>query len=176
MVDRNACEQRAQMLGIGGELNVDLVGVAGQHGVNERGHGGNDASDVALDEEAAHIVGKMACVEDDLAVGRPLGQSDRHVQVVLLAWGAANRDPRQFEGPDVFRAERNPTGHVAFGSGVHLCLGAQLARMQGQAVLREIVDKAERIDVVGTPAWTTNPNLRGLTRMDVRLTPRLPAA
>ena len=48
---------------------------------------------------------------------------------VLLAWGAANRDPRQFDDPDVFRAERNPTGHVAFGSGVHLCLGAQLARM-----------------------------------------------
>ena len=91
---------------------------------------------------------------------------------VLLAWGAANRDPRQFEDPDVFRAERNPTGHVAFGSGVHLCLGAQLARMEGQAVLREIVDNVDRIEVVGTPTWTTNPNLRGLTRMDVRLTRR----
>jgi cytochrome P450 len=91
---------------------------------------------------------------------------------VLLAWGAANRDPRQFDDPDVFRADRNPTGHVAFGSGVHLCLGAQLARMEGRAVLREIVDNVERIEVVGTPTWTTNPNLRGLTRMDVRLTPR----
>jgi cytochrome P450 len=88
---------------------------------------------------------------------------------VLLAYGAANRDPRQFDDPDTFRADRNPTGHVAFGSGVHLCLGAQLARMEGQAVLREIVEHVERIDVVGTPTWTTNPNLRGLTRMDVRL-------
>jgi cytochrome P450 len=95
---------------------------------------------------------------------------------VLLAWGAANRDPRQFDDPDTFHAERNPTGHVAFGSGVHLCLGAQLARMEGQAILREIVDNVERIDVVGTPVWTTNPNLRGLTRMDVRLTPRQKAA
>ncbi len=91
---------------------------------------------------------------------------------VLLAWGAANRDPRQFEDPDVFRADRNPTGHVAFGSGVHLCLGAQLARMEGQAVLREIVDNIERIEVVGTPSWSTNPNLRGLTEMNVRLTRR----
>ena len=89
---------------------------------------------------------------------------------VLLLWGAANRDPRQFDDPDVFRAERNPTGHVAFGSGVHLCLGAQLARMEGQAVLREIVENVERIEVVDTPSWTTNPNLRGLTRLDVRLT------
>ncbi len=95
---------------------------------------------------------------------------------VLLAWGAANRDPRQFDDPDVFRAERNPTGHVAFGSGVHLCLGAQLARMEGQAVLREIVDNVERVEVVGEPTWTCNPNLRGLTRMGVRLTPRQRAA
>jgi cytochrome P450 len=95
---------------------------------------------------------------------------------VLLAWGAANCDPRQFDDPDVFRAERNPTGHVAFGSGVHLCLGAQLARMEGQAVLREIVDNVERVEVVGEPTWTRNPNLRGLTRMDVRLTPRQRAA
>ena len=48
--------------------------------------------------------------------------------------------------------------------------------MEGQAILREIVDNVERIDVVGTPVWTTNPNLRGLTRMDVRLTPRQKAA
>ena len=89
---------------------------------------------------------------------------------VLLLWGAANRDPRQFDEPDEFRADRNPTGHVAFGSGVHLCLGAQLARMEGQAVLREIVENADVVEVVGTPRWTTNPNLRGLTRLDVRLT------
>jgi beta-dihydromenaquinone-9 omega-hydroxylase len=95
---------------------------------------------------------------------------------VLLAWGAANRDPREFTDPDEFCAERNPTGHVAFGSGVHLCLGAQLARMEGQAVLREIVDTIEKIEVVGTPSWTTNPNLRGLTEMTVRLTPRQQAA
>ena len=95
---------------------------------------------------------------------------------VLLAYGAANRDPRQFDDPNVFRADRNPTGHVAFGSGVHLCLGAQLARMEGQAVLREIVDNVDRIDVAGTPTWTTNPNLRGLTRLDVALTRRTAVA
>ena len=95
---------------------------------------------------------------------------------VLLAWGAANRDPRQFDDPDVFRAERNPMGHVAFGSGVHLCRGAQLARMEGQAVLREIVDNVDSVEVLGEPTWTCSPNLRGLTRMDVRLTPRRQAA
>lgn len=96
--------------------------------------------------------------------------------LVLLAWGAANRDPRQYEDPDVFRADRNPTGHLAFGSGIHLCPGAQLARMEGQAVLREIVDNIDRIDVLECPKWSTNANLRGLTRLKVAVTRRADAS
>ncbi|CCC42922.1 cytochrome P450 [Mycobacterium canetti] len=96
--------------------------------------------------------------------------------LVLLAWGAANRDPRQFDDPDVFRADRNPTAHVAFGSGIHSCPGAQLARMEGQAVLREIVENIERIEVVEPPRWSTNANLRGLTRLRVSVTRRTPAS
>lgn len=95
---------------------------------------------------------------------------------VLLLWGAANRDPRQFEEPDAFRVERNPTGHVAFGSGVHLCLGAHLARLEGNTVLREIVNNVERIDILGAPDWRTNPTLRGLAKLDVKLTPRKKAS
>jgi len=89
---------------------------------------------------------------------------------VALLWGAANRDPRQFDNPDAFVAARNPS-HVAFGSGIHLCLGAGLARMESRAVLRELVERAQRIDVVGTPEWTTNSSLRGLARMQVVLVP-----
>jgi cytochrome P450 len=89
---------------------------------------------------------------------------------VALLWGAANRDPRQFDNPDAFVAARNPS-HVAFGSGIHLCLGAGLARMESRAVLRELVERAQRIDVVGTPDWTTNSSLRGLARMQVVLVP-----
>ncbi|HTQ18950.1 cytochrome P450 [Mycobacterium sp.] len=88
---------------------------------------------------------------------------------VALLWGAANRDPRVYDNPDAFVAARNPTNHVAFGSGVHLCLGAGLARMEGKAVLRELVERVDRIDVVGAPEWTTNSSLRGLKRMEVSL-------
>jgi cytochrome P450 len=94
---------------------------------------------------------------------------------VLLAWGAANRDPRQYDDPDVFRADRDPAGHLAFGSGIHSCPGTQLARMEGQAVLREIVTNIDRIEVVEPPTWTTNANLRGLTRLRVSVTPRATA-
>jgi cytochrome P450 len=91
---------------------------------------------------------------------------------VALLWGAANRDPRQFDNPDAFVASRNPS-HVAFGSGIHLCLGASLARMESRAVLRELVERVQRIDIIGAPEWTTNSSLRGLARMQVALTPRV---
>jgi beta-dihydromenaquinone-9 omega-hydroxylase len=94
---------------------------------------------------------------------------------VALLWGAANRDPRQFDNPEAFVAARNPS-HVAFGSGIHLCLGASLARMEGRAVLRELAERVERIDVIGSPEWTTNSSLRGLARMRVALTPRASAS
>jgi cytochrome P450 len=90
---------------------------------------------------------------------------------VALLWGAANRDPRQFDNPDAFVVARNPS-HVAFGSGIHLCLGASLARMESRAVLREVVERVQRIDVIGTPQWTTNSSLRGLAQMQVVLAPR----
>jgi cytochrome P450 len=89
---------------------------------------------------------------------------------VALLWGAANRDPRQFDNPDAFVAARNPS-HVAFGSGIHLCLGAGLARMESRAVLRELVERVGRIDIIGTPEWTTNSSLRGLAHMQVALAP-----
>jgi cytochrome P450 len=95
--------------------------------------------------------------------------------LVLLAWGAANRDPRQFDDPDVFRADRRPAGHLAFGAGIHGCPGAQLARMEGQAVLREVVANIDRIDVVEPPTWTTNANLLGLSRLRVAVAPRVTA-
>jgi cytochrome P450 len=90
---------------------------------------------------------------------------------VALLWGAANRDPRQFDNPDAFVAARNPP-HVAFGSGIHLCLGASLARMESRAVLSELVERVDRIDIIGAPKWTTNSSLRGLARMRVVLRPR----
>lgn len=90
---------------------------------------------------------------------------------VMLSFGAANRDPRVFDDADVFRVDRNPTQHIAFGFGAHLCLGAQLTRMEAQAVLRELAMTASRIDVVGQTRWSTNSLLRGPVHLPVRLTP-----
>lgn len=89
---------------------------------------------------------------------------------VALLYGAANCDPGQFDNADSFIASRNPS-HVAFGSGIHLCPGAGLARMEAQAVLRQLIERVGRIDVVGTPTWTSNASLRGLAELRVALIP-----
>jgi len=90
---------------------------------------------------------------------------------VLLSFGAANRDPRVFDSPDVYRVDRNPSQHIAFGFGAHLCLGAQLTRMEAQAVLHELVTRASRIALVGETRWSTNSSLRGPAQLRVNLTP-----
>ena len=93
---------------------------------------------------------------------------------VLLSIGAANRDPRVFADPDEFQVDRNPTEHIAFGYGAHLCPGVLLARMSAQAVLRELATRARRLDALGETKWSINSTSRGPARLNVRLTPARP--
>ncbi len=86
-----------------------------------------------------------------------------------MSFGAANRDPLAFDDPNTFLAYRNPRAHVAFGYGPHLCLGAPLARMEAQAVLRELVDRVARISMTGPTTWSTNSSLRSPTHLPLVL-------
>jgi cytochrome P450 len=88
---------------------------------------------------------------------------------VLLLFGAGNWDPRHYPDPDQFRVDRDPRDHLGFGGGIHYCLGASLAEMEGTAVLRELLTAADRIEVVGGIVRTQNPTLRGAKRLPVRL-------
>jgi len=81
---------------------------------------------------------------------------------VLLLYGAANRDPRHFPEPNEFRVERKPSDHLGFGSGIHLCLGAHLARMESAAVLRSLLERTRGFELAGDPVRGLNPNLRGV--------------
>ena len=64
---------------------------------------------------------------------------------VLVLLGAANRDPAQFYAADVFDVGRHPNDHVAFGDGVHACIGARLARLQGEIALRSVIERFSRL-------------------------------
>lgn len=88
---------------------------------------------------------------------------------VLLLFGAANWDQRHYPEPDRFRVDRDPRDHTGFGGGIHYCLGASLAEMEGIAVLRELLAVTDRIEVVGEVVRTRNPTLRGAKRLPIQL-------
>jgi cytochrome P450 len=73
---------------------------------------------------------------------------------LLLLWGAANRDPAQFDAPHDFRLDRpGGKGHITFGKGVHFCVGAALARLEAQIVLRAVLERTSRIEAVDIGPW-----------------------
>ena len=90
---------------------------------------------------------------------------------VLLLFGAANRDPRHYDDPDRFDPERGSADHVGFGSGIHLCLGAHLARLEGRAVLTRLLERVQRLEPAGKPVRGTNPALRGMASLPMTLVP-----
>ncbi len=77
--------------------------------------------------------------------------ADAHL---LLLWGAANRDPAQFDAPDDFRLDRSAgKSHIAFGKGVHFCVGAALARLEARLVLRMLLDRTTWIEAADVGQW-----------------------
>lgn len=69
------------------------------------------------------------------------GKTIRRSERVLIVLSSANRDPRQYSEPDTLDITRYPNPHVAFGGGIHHCLGANLARLEGQEALKALVQR-----------------------------------
>jgi cytochrome P450 len=99
-------------------------------------------------------------------VGIPAGAT------VLLLWGAANRDPAEFDRPDEVDLERKVARHhLGFGRGIHYCVGAPLARIEARAVLTALLERTTSItlDPEHPPRWVTSLMVRRHEQLPVRL-------
>ncbi|MDT5209732.1 MAG: cytochrome family [Mycobacterium sp.] len=89
---------------------------------------------------------------------------------LLLMWGAANRDPQQFDTPNEFRLDRSGAkGHVTFGKGAHFCVGAALARLEAQIVLRMLLEQTTWIEAADVGQWLPSILVRRLERLELNI-------
>jgi cytochrome P450 len=108
----------------------------------------------------------------DVRIGDVVVPAGDHV---LLLLAAGNRDPERFADPDRFWPERPANTHLAFGGGLHYCLGAALARMEGQAALTAVATRLVNPRLVADPPpYRPNTILRGPAELRVTLSGRSP--
>ncbi|WP_079063946.1 cytochrome P450 family protein [Streptomyces sp. NRRL F-4489] len=92
---------------------------------------------------------------------------------VLISLASASRDPQRFAAADDFDLTRDARGHVAFGHGIHFCLGAPLARLEGRIALRSLLDRCPGLALdttAGALTWRSGLLMRGPERLPVRWT------
>ena len=118
---------------------------------------------------AAPVMGLWRVTTQDVELGGvriPAGAS------VFLAYGSANRDDAVFDDPDTYDPERaNVREHLAFGHGIHVCIGAGLARMESSAALLALGRAVTSLEVIDRDSLRYEPSygLRGLYDLPVRV-------
>lgn len=161
---------------VGGNLTTtDLIGNGARQFMLNRGELDKLLADPALIGAAVEevlrfdppvdITGRIAPREMEVR-GCPVHAT----QSMMLSLRAANRDPEAFDNPDAFDITRKKTPHVAFGGGAHICIGAPLARLEGQVTLLRLFQRFPNLRLAepdAAPEWRTLPFFRGLKRLDV---------
>ncbi len=87
----------------------------------------------------------------------------------VLFYASANRDPARFADPDRFDIHRDTTGHLAFGHGLHFCLGAHLARLETITAVDCLLDEIDGLELAGPVRWGTTPSLQGPVSVPLRV-------
>ncbi|HXV93132.1 MAG TPA: cytochrome P450, partial [Pseudonocardia sp.] len=118
-------------------------------------------------ESPVQRTGRVARTATEVA-----GERVRAGNAVVVLLGAANRDPAVFAEPNRFDITRDDAGeHLAFSSGIHYCLGAGLARMEGEVGLRALFERFPDLRLAGPPRRRPTRVLRGFDTMPVTLAP-----
>ena len=105
------------------------------------------------------------------------GHQIKKGQQVILLLGGANHDPAEFDRPEELDISRGSKRHLSFGRGIHHCLGAPLARMEGQIVFARLLARYDSLRLAGQPRYKDHIVLRGLEALPVDVAPvRAPVA
>jgi cytochrome P450 len=96
------------------------------------------------------------------------GQHFEPGDAVLMSYPSANRDEAVYEDPMMFDVGRKPNKHLAFGFGIHYCLGAMLARMEMKAVFSELLPRLRAVELAGEPQLTKTLFVGGLKHLPLR--------
>ncbi|MDB4892531.1 MAG: cytochrome [Gemmatimonadetes bacterium] len=94
---------------------------------------------------------------------------------VLVMVGSANRDPKRFANPEAFDIGRDPNPHIAFGHGIHFCIGAALARLEARVALTDLFSRMETIELASDEPWEPRKALHvhGPAHLPIRFTQRV---
>jgi cytochrome P450 len=107
-----------------------------------------------------HVTARIA-TEDLEVAGQPVEAG----QTLILLLAAANRDPAMFPNPDRLDIARTDNRHLTFSHGIHYCLGAALARAEGQIAIGQLVSRFDRIEPLDEPTYRDHFVLRGLNSL-----------
>ena len=133
----------------------------------EPGRWTNAVEEVLRFDSPVQRTGRVA-QRDTVLAGEPVPAG----RLVMVQLGGANRDPAVFEEPHRFDITRgNADNHIAFSSGPHYCIGAGLARLEGEVGLRALFDRFPDLTLAGTPHRRPTRVLRGFDSIPVRLHP-----
>lgn len=162
----------AFLLNAGHETTSNLIG----NGINALFRNPDQLDELRANPDlAASAVEEMLRYDSPNQIGgrmptRDMVFRDTTVPAGTFVWisnGAANRDPAAFPDPDRFDIRRTPNKHVAFGHGIHLCLGAALARMEGRIAIRRLVCDHPNLRPAGAPTPRYRARHRGFKHYPV---------
>jgi cytochrome P450 len=115
-------------------------------------------------ESSNQLGNRRVVVDTELAgVRMPAGT------LINIGIGAANRDPEQFPDPDRFDVARNPNRHLAFASGIHLCAGMNVARLEGRVALERFLARFPDYELDGEPVRSRRARFRGFVSIPAKL-------
>ncbi|MET9001386.1 cytochrome P450 [Amycolatopsis sp. NPDC004169] len=156
----------------GHETTTNLIGngvlalLSGPEGLKPLGTEGENAARVLEEvlryDSPVQLTARTALRDTTLA-GLEVPENS---QLIVLI-GAANHDPATGPSPDTFDPAREPGRHLAFGQGIHFCLGAPLARLEARIAFRELARRRPDLSLAADPAWNPTTTLRGLSTLPV---------